>query len=93
MTDGDPDLSALRRETEDALGPFAEAFRADGYAIRIEAIAPSAIHLRIEALEGACEDCLVPEGIMKLMIAESLPGPMRSAAIRIDYPRGAAGTE
>lgn len=77
---------ALAAELEKAIEPFAEALRSDGYEIAVASVSEKAIDLRITALEGACEDCLVPEHVMAPMIADTLPPSLRTAAIRIQYP-------
>lgn len=79
-------MSDLHAEVEKAIEPFAEALRSDGYEIGIVSVAPDAIDLQIDALEDACEDCLVPEHVMAPMIADGLPPELRTARISIRYP-------
>lgn len=79
-------MDALHTEVEKAIEPFAEALRSDGYEIAVTRADAELIELRIDALEGACEDCLVPEHVMAPMIADTLPEALRSATIRIQYP-------
>lgn len=76
----------LPGEVRKAIQPFAEALRCDGYELLVTRVTADAIHLGIEALEGACEDCLVPEHLMAAMISDSLPRSMRSAQLHIRYP-------
>lgn len=85
-TDGDAQTSSLEAEVGKALEPFAEALRSDGYKLGIAHVAADAIELKIEALEGACEDCLVPEHVMAPMIQDALPPSLRSATVHIEYP-------
>ena len=73
-------------DVDKALESFRESFRADGYEIHVASVVGNQIELRIEAREGACEDCLVPEALMVPMVAASLPPEMRSAQIHIKYP-------
>lgn len=79
-------MDGLQAEVEKAIEPFAEALRTDGYEIGVTRVAADVVELRIDALEGACEDCLVPEHVMAPMIADSLPASLRHATIRIQYP-------
>lgn len=79
-------MGDLKADVEKAIEPFAEALRSDGYEIGVTAAAPDLVELRIDALEGACEDCLVPEHVMAPMIADTLPEALRTATVRIRYP-------
>lgn len=78
---------ALAEEIERALDPFREALRSDGYEIELASIAPGQLEFTIKALDGACEECLVPEQVMAQMIASDLPPAVSSAKISIHYPR------
>ncbi|MDE3100646.1 MAG: hypothetical protein KGJ98_00260 [Chloroflexota bacterium] len=79
-------MSDLRSDVEKAIEPFAEALRSDGYEIGVTNASPEVVELKIVALEGACEDCLVPEHVMAPMIAETLPASLKGATVRIEYP-------
>ncbi len=79
-------MSDIRSDVEKAIGPFAEALRSDGYEIGVTSASPDLVELEIVALEGACEDCLVPEHVMAPMIADTLPASLRGANVRIQYP-------
>jgi hypothetical protein len=83
---GQEDTADRITEVDKALETFRESFRADGYEIHVASVVGNRIELKIEAREGACEDCLVPEALMVPMVAASLPPELRSAQIHIAYP-------
>ncbi len=84
--DDDTSTTGLGGQVDRALDTFRQALRSDGYEIVVTSVSPDLIELRIDALDGACEDCLVPEHVMAPMIAAELPSALRSAGIRIHYP-------
>lgn len=84
--DDDAGATTLARQVEQALDPFRVALRSDGYEIAVTSISSELLELKIDALDGACEDCLVPEHVMAQMIAADLPSALRSVRIRIRYP-------
>jgi hypothetical protein len=61
--------------------------KADSYELDIVNVESQSLHLRIEALDGACEDCLVPPNIMTTIISTALDGRYSSEQIRIEYPK------
>jgi Fe-S cluster biogenesis protein NfuA len=75
------------REVTEELAPFAEGLQADGYALEV-AEATDTLSLTIVALDGACEDCLVPPGIMAPMVSAALAGRYAPEQIRLTYPPG-----
>jgi hypothetical protein len=72
-----------------ALAGITDALRVDGYALEVEDVTDT-LSLRIRALEDACEDCLVPEGVMAQTISGALKGSYRPDQIRVAYPAGAS---
>jgi Fe-S cluster biogenesis protein NfuA len=74
-------------EITEALAGFAGALRADGYALEVDEVSDT-LSLRIVALDGACEDCLVPAAIMAPTISASLGRRYAPEQIRLTYPEG-----
>jgi Fe-S cluster biogenesis protein NfuA len=72
----------------EALDPIASALRHDGYDLQV-LDASDRLSLRIVALEGACEDCLVPEDAMVLTVCNVVDG-YAPEQVSIEYPKGAA---
>jgi Fe-S cluster biogenesis protein NfuA len=84
--DAERDTCASIEEVGSSLDAFRVALRADGYELDVVRVTRDSVELRIQALEGACDECLVPEVVMAPMIAAALPPSLRSASIRIHYP-------
>jgi Fe-S cluster biogenesis protein NfuA len=72
-----------------ALEGITNALRVDGYALEVEDVSDT-LSLRIRALEDACEDCLVPAGVMAQTISGALKGAFPPDRIQVAYPAGAA---
>lgn len=66
------------------------SMKADSYELDIVNVESQSLHLRIEALDGACEDCLVPSNIMTVIISSALDGRYSSDQICIEYPKSQA---
>jgi len=73
-------------EISEKLVGIISSMKADSYELDIVNVESQALHLRIEALDGACEDCLVPSNIMTTIISTALDGRYSSEQIRIEYP-------
>ena len=78
-------VSVAVDDTAQQLAGIVAALEADGYALAITD-ASETLSLRITALEGACEDCLVPPEIMAPVISAALGGRYRPEQIRLTYP-------
>ena len=79
--------TSSREEITGALADFAGALRADGYLLEVFE-ASDTLSLRIVALDGACEECLVPPAIMAPTISAALDGRYPPEQIRLTYPEG-----
>lgn len=65
-------------EVDNALQQFRDVMGADGYLLHWEQADQVSIIVTIEAGEGACADCLVPQTVMEAMMASALePTPFR----------------
>lgn len=76
-------LSAVR----EALRGLSGSFAADGYNMVIAGLERGRLRIVIEAGEGACAECLVPQEIMTGIVMHSLPADAGVAEIDIVYPR------
>ena len=62
---------------------LASTLEADGYHLAIEEL-DSRLSVTITAGPDACEDCLVPKDLMKVMLEQALGVPAQSIGLR--YP-------
>jgi Fe-S cluster biogenesis protein NfuA len=74
---------------EERLADLASSFRLDGYELEVREADP-ALTIRINALEGACEDCLAPPAIITGLISAALEGAYQPMEITVEYPEGSA---
>ena len=73
-------------EISEKLVGIISSMKADSYELDIVNVESQSLHLRIEALDGACADCLGPSNIMTTSISTALDGRYSSEQIRIEYP-------
>ena len=64
------------------------ALAADGYRLSVADVRPDTLSLDIEALDGACADCLVPAESMEMIIRAAIPDQARFTTVEISYPAG-----
>lgn len=55
-----------------ALAPFTEMMATDGYVLSWEPSGEDRVVVRIEATDGACADCLVPQKVMEAIVGQAL---------------------
>jgi hypothetical protein len=75
---------------EQGLAVIARALEADGYRLHVER-ADGRLGVRIEALAGACEDCLSPPSVLAPVLSTALDGLYGPDQIDITYPAGEGG--
>lgn len=63
-----------------------DAMRADSYEVSVLDATPSRLTLSIDALDGACEDCLAPHGVLTQVVSGALAGRYAPEQIEISYP-------
>jgi Fe-S cluster biogenesis protein NfuA len=71
-----------------SLDPLRVGLNADGYDLELTGI-DEKVRLRVVALEGACEECLVPSEVMTRILATKLQSAqpaMQPEDIVITYP-------
>lgn len=76
-------------EVSDELAGIISAMRADSYDVAVEEVTPERVVLRIDALEGACDDCLSPPSVMAGLVSGALNGRYVPDQITIHYPGSA----
>lgn len=64
-----------------ALQGFRDMMQADGYRMGWQPSGADRIVVTIEATEGACADCLVPEPVMAAIMASAL----ESTSVSVDH--------
>ena len=57
---------------DDALASFREMMSSDGYVLSWEPLGTDRVVVRVDATDGACEDCLVPLPIMTNIMSKAL---------------------
>lgn len=66
-----------------ALADLRKGLQADGYDLKVETFDDARLHVGILALDGACEDCLVPSHVMEVMIKAAVPS---AEHVELTYP-------
>ncbi|MFI8593049.1 hypothetical protein ACIGCK_01265 [Microbacterium sp. NPDC078428] len=72
-----------------ALAQFSEMMAADGYVLSWQPVQEDRIVVRIDATDGACADCLVPQKVMEAIMSQALE-PTPYALDHVVLPEGAA---
>ena len=62
-----------------------ESLQADGYDLRIQDLGAGRLRATVLALEGACEECLVPKDVMRHMLLRQLKNA-GAQEIELHYP-------
>ena len=75
-----------KMEATEQLAGIIDAMRADSYGVEVVEADASHLSLRIDALDGACEDCLSPHVVMAGVISGALGGRYTPDQIQIAYP-------
>ena len=75
-----------RHEISEKLIGIINSMKADSYKLDVVGVEGKFLHLQIDALDGACEDCLVPAKMMTVIISSALDGLYSPEQINIDYP-------
>lgn len=85
------DRVSVQAEVEAALEGLRRDLRIDGYDLQVVRLEGPRLDLAIRALEGACEECLVPQAMMQRMIVATLPAHLQSLDVRLEYPTEGSG--
>ena len=80
-------MSQMEKSARDALELITTTMANDGYALTVSEAAEGTLEVRIEALEDACEECLVPKTVMEPMIESLLAeGGVTPSRLTVAYP-------
>lgn len=71
-----------------ALAEIQQTLRVDGYRLEVDGATASGLLVRIDALDGACEECLAPPDVLKMIISAGLDGAYQPAEIDLRLPTG-----
>lgn len=71
-----------------ALGELRGSMAVDGYQLDVYAVSADAVGVAVVATEGACEDCLVPADVLKMIISGSLDAAYTPEEIQLSMPAG-----
>jgi Fe-S cluster biogenesis protein NfuA len=73
-----------------ALAEIQQSLRVDGYRLDVDSATVADLRVTIAALEGACEECLAPPDVLKMIISAGLDGAYRPEEIdlRLPTPKG-----
>lgn len=86
-------MTDLEKVAVSALAPIESSLTSDGYALRVTELPGNELEVAIDALEGACADCLVPESVMVPMLERILTGSgVAVSGVKVRYPSD-AGTQ
>lgn len=73
-------------QATDELAGIISAMHADSYALSVVEATADELSLRIDALDGACQDCLSPPSVMTGVVSGALGGRYAPGQISIRYP-------
>jgi Fe-S cluster biogenesis protein NfuA len=73
------------KEIDDLLNDFRESLQADGYDLTVDCLDAGRPQIAIVALEGACEECLLPRAVVERILLNSL-GAAGVSEIELVYP-------
>lgn len=80
-------LTASRlQELDRKLAEIKEGLAADGYQLTLAAGTGDGMRVRIDALDGACEDCLIPKPIFLDYVVSALDGQLTQDQVELFYP-------
>jgi hypothetical protein len=71
-----------------ALAEIQQTLRVDGYRLDVDGATATGLQVSITALEDACEDCLAPPDVLKMIISARLDGAYQPDAIELRLPAG-----
>jgi hypothetical protein len=76
------------QHVDEALQGLRAVLQADGYELGWTREGDSELVVQVVAGEGACEDCLVPETVMRSILTDALTSTPYTVA-RVELPAGA----
>lgn len=79
-----------RQAVADALADIQQSLAVDGYRLDIERATARGLSVRIVALQGACEECLAPQTVLKMIISAGVDGAYAPGEIDLCLPASGA---
>ncbi|HWG63876.1 MAG TPA: hypothetical protein VG253_19480 [Streptosporangiaceae bacterium] len=73
----------------DALGDINATMEVDGYRLEIDQATAERLIVEVTALDGACEECLAPAEVIKMIISGTLDGAYTPQEIEVALPASA----
>lgn len=70
----------------DALAEIQTSLAVDGYRLDVDHASASDLTVQIVALDGACEECLAPPDVLKMIISGGLDGAYSPEEIILGLP-------
>jgi hypothetical protein len=74
----------------DALADIRQSLEVDGYRLGVEGATTHDLRVRITALPGACEECLAPAEVIKMIISGGVGGAYAPDEIELLLPAAGA---
>lgn len=69
-----------------ALDAIRQGLAVDHYRLSVEDVTSDRLKVRIVALEGACEECLAPPLVLKMIVSGEINRAYEPEEIDVDYP-------
>jgi hypothetical protein len=79
-------MRGKQQAISDALADIRQSLAVDGYQLGVEAATASDLRVRITALPGACEECLAPAEVIKMIISGGICGSYAPGEIDLVMP-------
>lgn len=79
-------VAAQLQELERHLADLKEGLAVDGYELTVRPGRAQGVRVHIEALEGACEDCLIPKSIFLDYLMSAFDGQVTRDQVELFYP-------
>lgn len=74
----------------EALADIRQSLEVDGYRLGVEGATARDLRVRITALPGACEECLAPAQVIKMIISGGVDGAYSPDEIELILPAAGA---
>lgn len=83
-------LRGDRAAVDEALDGIRASLAVDGYQLEVDRAEAERLSVRVIAVDGACEECLAPAEVLKMIISGGLDGAYRVDQIELALPPAAA---
>ncbi|ODU04257.1 MAG: hypothetical protein ABS81_10910 [Pseudonocardia sp. SCN 72-86] len=79
-------MTSTEIAAQEALSGIRQSLQVDGYDLEVTGFESAVLRVGVRALDGACEDCLVPPSAMETMIKAAMPSDIRVERVELTYP-------